>query len=247
MRMIPHRFVHDDLSRLSLPVVCTFGTRPICHKRKCACDHLVEDHTQTPNIGLLSELHIDHLWRDVQQGATKIFRVCLILLEHLSKTEVDDFDDERTLLDEHDVLWLQVLVQEALTVHEGERPKCLFHHSSHERLGDRFLAICHGLDLILQLTSITRFHDLRDMDVVIEVLKHLNHVGMVQHRHALDLSKDLSHVHVCFSFVDLLANAPVARNPVRDLVHLAETALSDHLAEDVDILDVVRVLSNKHG
>mmetsp|Transcript_22602 Transcript_22602/g.64137 ORF Transcript_22602/g.64137 Transcript_22602/m.64137 type:complete len:446 (+) Transcript_22602:1-1338(+) len=188
------RVLADGPLQLALPPVHVFARwqRPGSHEGVIASDEVVQDATSAPDVHLRRELEPEDLWGHVQEGASEVLRNGLVGLEELGQAKVDDFDRGGVFVTEHDVLRLQILVHEALAVHEGERPERLLHDVADEGLAEARLALLEDVvDPVLQLPTVARLHDLGDAVLVFEVLVHLDHVGVVEHGHALDLRHDL--------------------------------------------------------
>mmetsp|Transcript_33825 Transcript_33825/g.76566 ORF Transcript_33825/g.76566 Transcript_33825/m.76566 type:complete len:342 (+) Transcript_33825:106-1131(+) len=94
--------------------------RPGCHEGIVACKEVVENDAEAPDIGFEGQLSAEGLRRHVKQGAAEGGGDLLVSFEELGEAEVYDFDRGGLAVREHDVLGLQVLVHEALAMHEGE-------------------------------------------------------------------------------------------------------------------------------
>mmetsp|Transcript_119867 Transcript_119867/g.382644 ORF Transcript_119867/g.382644 Transcript_119867/m.382644 type:complete len:263 (-) Transcript_119867:920-1708(-) len=256
MRLHSNRIRLHQTPGLGLPPVhgLARGQRPLTDERVRAGDHLVQDHSRAPNVTLEGNLLLEHLRRHVQQGATHLAGDHLVPLEELGKAEVNDLDGRPGVprphrLHEHNVLRLQVLVDEAVAVHEGQGSQQLLHDIAHPGLTvHRFFFVPKdGVDFVLQLPSSARLHDLADLLSVFEVLVDLDDAGVVQQGHAIDLGHDLLWPHALASqgFLDLLADSDLPRDLVGDLENLPEAALSQLSSERVDIVDWSHIPSNK--
>mmetsp|Transcript_32764 Transcript_32764/g.90496 ORF Transcript_32764/g.90496 Transcript_32764/m.90496 type:complete len:365 (+) Transcript_32764:382-1476(+) len=198
-RMILHLLIANLLDGLLLPpsLITPCWGRPLSNEGEIARAHVVQDDPGTPHIHLHRHLLLKDLWRHVEQSTTDKGRILLLFVEQLSQPKINDLYRGAVLVHHHDVLRLQVFVQEGHCVHEGQCPQCLFHDIAHKGLVIRRLArLPQNIYLLLKLATIARLHDLRDILRVVKVLIHLDDVWVVQHGHVANLLQDLLACHV---------------------------------------------------
>mmetsp|Transcript_30882 Transcript_30882/g.98579 ORF Transcript_30882/g.98579 Transcript_30882/m.98579 type:complete len:317 (-) Transcript_30882:703-1653(-) len=216
---------------------------PLGYVGEVTSAHVVQDDSRAPHVDLHCHLLSEDLRCHVEQRATHVSGILLLLVKQLGQPEVDDLDRRALPVHKHDVLRLEVLVQERHRVHESQRTQGLLHDVAHEGLVvGRPTRLPKHVHLLLQLAAVATLHDLRNILPVIEVLVDLDDVWMVQHRHVPDLLQYLLGRHVGLPLGDLFADSLFTGDAVLNAVNDAEAALTQLCAHDVDLLERPLVL-----
>ena len=210
------------------------------HKGQLAGEHLVEHDAHRVDVRLIGDIvAAGLLGGDVVHRANGLVGHGLgLALEEAGNAEVGHLDG--AVLQEHDVLGLDVPVDDALLVGALQ---------GHEDLGGEVDSLLPAdgallLDILLQGDAVDKLHD-DVLDLVAKAdIVHLDNVGVVEHRDGLGLIAETAQEIAVVGkfFLQNLDGHPAALHAVVGLVDIGHAAHADKL---VDFVPAIQALADE--
>lgn len=178
LALVRESAMHLELSLLDLPENFSLAVSVEWH---LTGQQLIEANSEGPDVTVLSVDSSEDLWGNVVRCSCDI-HISLFLVLDNGESEIDELD---LVLSIHDILWLDVSMDDVLTVAVTERSKQFDHYISGLLLTIWRASLKHLLE---QLSASAQLHAQINVFLVIVGLVVLNDIGMVNLLHELHLA-----------------------------------------------------------